>query len=428
MTGNEEYGLPPLPGSGSGWGRARITFLSVSALLLVLLLWWASDVLLPFILAVLVAFVLTPAVAWCERRKISRGLAIILVYSATLLVAYLGFATIAPRIYAEAVAISREAPSMARELATKWGPPLEKRLNAILERTEQLSEPDTTPSAGAVIKDRAGGGYTVELGSGFDVVQEGPQRWRVTAHEEPTSFSVSKLVSDGIDSTFKFAKRNALELIRVGHSVLSKISRGVFLGVMILMVAGYLMLTRETVLEFFRSLVPPRASADFDRLLWRIDRGLSGVVRGQLLICLVNGVLSAIGFVIFDLKYWPILAILAGVMSIVPIFGSILSTIPAVLVALTQDVWTALWVLLWILGIHQLEANLLNPKIIGDAAKLHPVLVVFALLLGEHSFGIWGALLAVPVLSIAQSLFNHFRFLAMPNSAKDSLVPPASRG
>jgi predicted PurR-regulated permease PerM len=188
------------------------------------------------------------------------------------------------------------------------------------------------------------------------------------------------------------------------------------------------MLTRESVLAFFRSLVPERAADHFDRLLWRIDRGLSGVVRGQLLICLVNGVLSAIGFVIFDLKYWPILAILAAVMSIVPIFGSILSTIPAVLVGLTQDFWTALWVLVWILGIHQIEANLLNPKIIGAAAKLHPVLVVFALLLGEHNYGIWGALLAVPALSVAQSLFNHFRFLAMPNSAKDSLLPPAARG
>jgi predicted PurR-regulated permease PerM len=356
-------------------------------------------------------------------------LSIILVYLVTLTVASVGIATVAPRIYREAVNLSREAPSMVKELATRWGPLVEQRLNAILERTEQLSEPEPEgPSAGAVVKARPGGGYNVELGSGFDVVQEGPQRWRVTAHEEPTSFSVSKLVSDGIESTFKFAKRNAFELIRVGHSVLSQISRSIFLSVMVLMVTAYLMLTRESILDFFRSLIPSAAVTDLERLLWRIDRGLSGVVRGQLLICLVNGVLSAIGFVIFDLKYWPILAILAAVMSIVPIFGSILSTIPAVLVALTQSFWTALWVLLWILGIHQLEANFLNPKIIGAAAKVHPVLVVFALLLGEHNFGIWGALLAVPALSVAQSLFNHFRFLAMPDSAKDSLVPPASRG
>jgi predicted PurR-regulated permease PerM len=149
---------------------------------------------------------------------------------------------------------------------------------------------------------------------------------------------------------------------------------------------------------------------------------LAGVVRGQLLICVVNGVLSAIGFALFGLKYWPVLALIAGIMSIIPIFGSILSTVPAVLIGLTQDMWTALWVLLWILGIHQIEANLLNPKIIGVAARLHPVLVVFALLVGEHFFGLWGALLAVPTLSISQSVFNHFRF-SLPDVEADSLRP-----
>jgi predicted PurR-regulated permease PerM len=158
-----------------------------------------------------------------------------------------------------------------------------------------------------------------------------------------------------------------------------------------------------------------------------MDKGLSGVVRGQLLICVVNGVLSAIGFAFFGLKYWPVLALLAGIMSSVPIFGSILSTIPAVFVGLTQDIWTATWVLLWILGIHQVEANLLNPKIIGVAARLHPVLVVFSLLVGEHFFGLWGALLAVPTLSVAQSIFNHFRF-SLPDSRGDSLLPPPRFG
>jgi predicted PurR-regulated permease PerM len=147
-----------------------------------------------------------------------------------------------------------------------------------------------------------------------------------------------------------------------------------------------------------------------------------------MLICVVNGVLSAIGFWIFDLKYWPILAILAAVMSLVPIFGSILSSIPIVAIALTQSLGVAVEVLLWIVGIHQIEANLLNPKIIGDQAKIHPVLVVFSLLVGEHFFGLSGALLAVPVLSIAQSLFLHFRYITFGDDAPpDSFLPPAPR-
>jgi predicted PurR-regulated permease PerM len=84
-------------------------------------------------------------------------------------------------------------------------------------------------------------------------------------------------------------------------------------------------------------------------------------------------------------------------------------------------------VLLWILGIHQVEANLLNPKIIGVAAKLHPVLVIFSLLVGEHFYGIWGALLAVPTLSLLQSLFNHFRFEALPDAPPDSVILQTAR-
>jgi predicted PurR-regulated permease PerM len=129
----------------------------------------------------------------------------------------------------------------------------------------------------------------------------------------------------------------------------------------------------------------------------------------------------------FGLKYWPILALVSGLMSIVPIFGSILSSVPVVLVGLTQNFWTALWVLLWILGIHQVEANLLNPKIIGVAAKLHPVLVIFSLLVGEHFYGIWGALLAVPTLSLLQSFFNHFRFESLPDAPPDSIILHTAR-
>jgi predicted PurR-regulated permease PerM len=151
----------------------------------------------------------------------------------------------------------------------------------------------------------------------------------------------------------------------------------------------------------------------FDTLLRRIDRGLSGVVRGQLMIALVNGVLTGIGYYILGIPYWPILTLIALVFSIIPIFGVIISSIPAVLVALQVSVTSAFLVLAWIIIIHQLEANIFNPKIMGDAAKVHPVLVVFALLGGEHLFGLAGALLAVPVLSIAQSLFLHYREIAL---------------
>jgi predicted PurR-regulated permease PerM len=188
-----------------------------------------------------------------------------------------------------------------------------------------------------------------------------------------------------------------------------------------------MLITKDGILGFFRTLISAPRRASFDLLLGRIDKGLSGVVRGQLVICLVNGALSGVGFYIAGLNYWPVLTLVATVLSIIPIFGAILSSIPAVVVGLQHGVGTALFTLAWIIGIHQLEANLLNPKIMGDAAKVHPVLVVFSLIAGEHFFGILGALLAVPVLSISQSLFLHFREVALgvPASSTISGLPRA---
>ncbi len=405
-----------------GWTRSRVIFLGISAAVALGILWAAAEVLLPFVLAIVIAYVLTPLVAWAEQRRVPRSVAILLVYVTTFGGLYLAIATMAPRVIEETIKLSREAPVTARQLAEEHGPKVEAWVRRLTPKGEE-SDPGPPPPA-FELHPRPGGGFDVHLGEGLTLNQDGDKGWRlgaVTQREE--AFSLQRALDAGLEQSIAFAKGNLLEIVRVGQLIVSKLSRGIFLLFMTLMVAGYLMHTRESVLAFFRSLPPVSARPSFDRLLRRIDRGLSGVVRGQLLICLVNGALSAIGFALFGLKYWPILAIVAGVGSIIPIFGAILSTVPAVVVGLTQAPLTAVWVLLWILGIHQVEANYLNPKIIGTAARIHPVLVVFALLVGEHFFGLWGALFAVPVLSLLLSLFQHFRYESMPDMPPDSLLP-----
>jgi predicted PurR-regulated permease PerM len=180
-----------------------------------------------------------------------------------------------------------------------------------------------------------------------------------------------------------------------------------------LMIAAFLLIDLEKVLSFMRTLFPANVRDDFDVIIRGIDRGLSGVIRGQLVICLINGCLTYVGLVVFGVKYGLILAIVAGMMSLIPIFGAILSSVPIVIVALVSgdagiDAVRGIAMLLWIIGIHFIEANLLNPKIIGTAAKIHPVLVIFALFFGEAAFGLVGALLAVPALSATQVIFMHY--------------------
>ncbi len=200
------------------------------------------------------------------------------------------------------------------------------------------------------------------------------------------------------------------EVARFGQALITGVIKGVFTFFLVLMIGAFMLIDMEKVHAFLRSLFPPNVRADYDVIIIGIDRGLSGVIRGQLLICLVNGILTYIGLLIFDVKYALILAFVAAAMSLIPIFGSILSTIPIVLAALVSgdsglDFVRGIAAVLWILGIHFIEANVLNPKIIGTAAKIHPVLVIFSLFFGEHTYGLVGALLAVPVLSAIQVVF-----------------------
>jgi predicted PurR-regulated permease PerM len=278
------------------------------------------------------------------------------------------------------------------------------------ESKPSVGAPEPEPTGAFVARPQPDGSIAIDVGTGMSVVST-KGGWRVEPlHEkQETTFDTNRLLADAVGRTFAYAQANSLELALAVRDFVGMVSRGVFVFFITLMLAAYLILTRDAIWGFFRSLVAPEGGPGFDALLERTDQGLAGVVRGQLLICGINGLLSAIGFAIVGLKYWPVMALVGAVFSLVPIFGSIASAVPAIAVALTQSLGTAVFVLVWIVGVHQLEANVLNPKIMGDSAKIHPVLVIFSLLVGEHFFQAVGALLAVPAMSIAQSLFLHFR-------------------
>jgi predicted PurR-regulated permease PerM len=403
--------LPPAAPSRIPQRWQRPLFFGICLAVVVWVVVAASAVMLPFVLALVIAYVLTPLVAWVEKRRVPRGAAILTVYVAVLGSMSLFITAIAPRVGFELGGLRREIPAMVAEAQSKWVPALQDRLRTFgIAQPTQPSEPVPVPAPAIVARPQADGSLAIDVGNGFAVVpaKSGyliePIRTR-----KDEAFDLNETVSEAIGKSLSYVQHNALELARIGRDIVLGVSRAVFIFGITLMLAAYLMITREKIMVFFASLVRPTKRPDFARLLARIDLGLAGVVRGQLIICLINGGLSAVGFAIVGLKYWPVLAIVSTVFSLIPIFGSIASAVPAVALGLTQSLGTASFVLIWIIGIHQLEANFLNPKIMGDAAKIHPVLVIFSLLAGEHFFHTVGALLAVPTMSIAQSLFLHVR-------------------
>lgn len=388
----------------------RFLFFAISGTLAAIVVVAAREVMLPFVLALLIAYVLTPLVAWAERRRIHRGAAILLVYVVILGGIGTFIRLAAPRVGAELIGLRQDIPKVANELRDVWVPVATARLRVLGLLPPTSPRPLREEAPAVIVRPEPDGSYAIDIGTGLEVVPSHAGyavRDVKDAHDGP--FDLNLAVGDALGKSIAYMQHNALELARIGRDVVSALSRGIFVFFITLMLAAYMILTREKIIGFLRSLVRPSARDDFASLLARVNGGLSGVVRGQLVICLINGVLSAVGFALVGLKYWPVLALVSTVMSLIPIFGSIASAIPAVALALTQSLGTAVFVLAWIVGIHQLEANLLNPKIMGDAAKIHPVLVIFSLLAGEHFFHAVGALLAVPTMSIVQSLFLHFR-------------------
>lgn len=417
--------------------RRHTIFLAATAAIAIAVLIAARAVLLPFILAVVLAYVLTPLVARLEKRRVPRFAAILLVYMVVLGSLGLFVRATAPRVGQELAGLRRELPVLAGIVKNEWVPWVQARVEAIglgpapADRIEE--ELEEKPAI--LARPGPDGSYEIELQGPISVTPAKDGGWTIEPPREgPVEpFDLGRAVADLVAKSVAYAQHNVGEVVKFGRDVIAGVSRFFFVFGITLMLAAYMMLTRERILGFFESLVRPPDRPSFRELLTRIDRGLSGVVRGQIVICFVNGVLSAIGFAIVGLKYWPVLALVATVFSLIPIFGSIISSIPAVALGLTQSPGTAVFVLLWIIGIHQLEANLLNPKIMGDAAKIHPVLVVFALLVGEHFWGVFGALLAVPAMSIAQSVFIHVRRRIqardpeMANEPVGSLPPPPAK-
>ena len=392
----------------------------------------AREVMLPFVLAVVVAYVLTPLVGWFERKKFPRVAAILTVYALVLGSMGLGIRLIAPRLGVEVLALRSELPKVSKEIETKATPWLAEKLEtfgvneapspALADGGAPL--PEDKEEADLVVRPRDDGSFAIDVQGGFTIKPK--DEGFVVEGDGPTHghHGSRNMVGDLVKKTLSYARKNVLEVAKLGQQIIGGVSRAIFVFSITLMLAAYIMLTRDKIARFFESLLRPTERPSYGRLFARIDRGLSGVVRGQLVICLVNGVLSAIGFAIAGLKYWPVIALLATVFSLIPIFGAILSSIPAVALGLTQGPGTAIFVLAWILGIHQVEANFLNPKIIGDNAKIHPVLVVFSLIVGEHLFHLTGALLAVPCMSIAQSLFQHFRAEIQSGDPEFASDPP----
>jgi predicted PurR-regulated permease PerM len=390
-------------------------------------------IVLPFVFAGLIVYLLAPVVARLEPR-IGRVLAVILCYLVILGFLALFFGLLLPALLADLARARDSFPATVAEFNDVWLPKamqwVQDTFGAFMPEKGAVPPPSAA-GAELVMQQLPDGTWRVDLdGLQLRAEAQSDGTWVVGAPSSPAPDA--GFDSDLGNQVRELVSTRAQELTGFIGPAIQALVMGVagFLTSFVLtfMIAAFILVDIERVKRFVRSLVPHESRPGFDELWKGMDKGLGGVVRGQLLICLVNGVLTFLGLVIFDVKYSILLGIMAGMFSLIPIFGTILSSIPIIAIAMVSgdqgmEIGPALGILAWIIGIHLLEANVLNPKIIGDSAHIHPVIVVFALLAGEHMYGLVGALLAIPVTSMVQTMFLHARRYS-PEFSRDQMPGP----
>ncbi|HEX4527709.1 MAG TPA: AI-2E family transporter [Gaiellaceae bacterium] len=192
------------------------------------------------------------------------------------------------------------------------------------------------------------------------------------------------------------------------------IGKTLFSLVLLIVVSVYMLLDMERFGRAIDRRYPPRPGEL--SLLRSMEHALASYVRGQLLLSLIIGasagfglwVLAALGLLPHAQQYALLFGAIVAVTEVIPYLGPWLGAIPPLVYALVVHPISALWVALLFLGIHQIEGHVVVPNVMGNALRLHPLLVIFGLAAGAEVYGLVGALMALPLLAVARAIWEFF--------------------
>ena len=226
------------------------------------------------------------------------------------------------------------------------------------------------------------------------------------------------------------------DIAQLGQGVVDQIvARGLgfanFLSLLFItpVVAFYLLRDWDKLVARIDSWLPRRHAPTIRELARETDEILSGYVRGVGTVCLTLGAYYSIGLIIIGLDFALIVGLIAGLLSFIPYVGAIGGLVLSVGLALFQfdSIWLVVATAALFLSGQALEGNVLTPKLVGEKVNLHPAVVIFALLAGGSLFGFTGLLLSMPVAAVIGVLlrFTIGQYLKSPlYGAKCAPLPP----
>ncbi len=180
-----------------------------------------------------------------------------------------------------------------------------------------------------------------------------------------------------------------------------------------IVVSVYILLERESIIGFLKKLakriLKEETYQHLDNYFGQANELFFKFVSSQVLDAMIVGILTTIAMSIIGVKYAPLLGFMIGLFNIIPYIGAIIAVIIAVIITLiTGGIGQAILMAIVVIILQQIDANIINPKIIGNSLKISPLLVIFSVTVGGAYFGIMGMFLAVPVAAVIKLIMEDF--------------------
>lgn len=318
--------------------------LVVAVSLLLILCWQLRSLIVVLMIAVVIAATLAPAIAAAQKLGIPRWLSVI-------------------GVYLSLIAVLTGAGLII-------GP-------TVIEQTERLI--------------RRLPGYLEVLRS---LLEDLISRFGISDDPESSGLISRLLDIQGITS---WAIRSSQQLVIRSYSVTKGIIGSVFTLLLALLLSGYMLSASEKLLQDIINLFPAPWNVRLSLQVRPVSQRMGGYIQGRVLVSAILGVVISISLNFLGLAEFALaLGVIAGFTNLIPFFGPVLGSIPALIVAIAQGGWTALWVLLLFLIIQNLETYVLDPLLVGNSVKVHPLYQLLAVLGGAQVLGIVGALIVPP--------------------------------
>ncbi|WP_128896534.1 AI-2E family transporter [Longirhabdus pacifica] len=308
---------------------------------------FSKAILAPFLFAVIISYVLNPVVNLLQQRKVPRTISVLLIYAVF--------------IFSLIVIVMNVIPMFMEQL---------KQLN------EQFPE----------------------------MSSKAQQYFRILDNNKNVPGTIREALHQSLIRLEQSIQNTISNFINDIGNTINKL----FIAFIIPFLAFYMLKDVKLLQRAFLPVVPKTKRKGLTKLWSEIDAALGNYVRGQFLVCIVIGFLAYVGYWLIGMPYPLLMSSIVAVFNIIPYLGPFFGAAPAVIMASTVSLKMVLFVVLVNTIIQTLEGNVISPQIVGKSLHMHPLLIIFALLVGGQLAGIVGLILAVPFFAAMKVVVHHF--------------------